>query len=96
MDDLRESPSSLIRFLYDRGANINYCDPYFNTIPKTRKFKLKIDRCLLTSNILSSMDLVLLATDHDDFDYDLILEYSKIIVDTRGRFKKTDEKIIKA
>ena len=37
------------------------------------------------------MDLVLLATDHDDFDYDLILEYSKIIVDTRGRFKKTDK-----
>ena len=41
------------------------------------------------------MDLVLLATDHDDFDYDLIKKYSKMIIDTRGRFKKS-EKIIKA
>ena len=41
------------------------------------------------------MDLVLLATDHDDFDYDLIEKKSKMIIDTRGRFHKT-EKIIKA
>jgi UDP-N-acetyl-D-glucosamine dehydrogenase len=41
------------------------------------------------------MDLVLLATDHDDFDYDLIEKESSLIIDTRGRFEKS-EKVIKA
>ena len=44
---------------------------------------------------LNDADLLLLATDHDDFDYDLIEKESKLIVDTRGRFKKS-EKIIEA
>jgi UDP-N-acetyl-D-glucosamine dehydrogenase len=41
------------------------------------------------------MDLVLLATDHDDFDYNLIEKEAKLIVDTRGRFKNS-EKVVKA
>ena len=32
---------------------------------------------------------------HDDFDYDLIEQESRMIVDTRGRFKKS-EKVIKS
>ena len=41
------------------------------------------------------MDLILLATDHDNFDYDLIMKHSKMIIDTRGRFQKS-EKVTKA
>ncbi len=40
-------------------------------------------------------DLVILTTDHDVFDYDLILQSAKCIVDTRGRFKNAD-KVVKA
>ena len=42
------------------------------------------------------MDLVLLATDHDSFDYDMILKESKIIVDTRGRFNFLTKNVVKA
>ncbi len=96
IDDLRESPSlELIDILIDKGALVDYCDPYFKSIPNTRKHQIELNSKELTADILQSMDLVLLATDHDDFDYDLIEKKSKMIIDTRGRFHKT-EKIIKA
>jgi UDP-N-acetyl-D-glucosamine dehydrogenase len=81
--------------LFDKGALVDYCDPYFKSIPDTRKYKIELKSKNLDIEVLKSMDLVLLATDHDDFDYDLIKKYSKMIIDTRGRFKKS-EKIIKA
>jgi UDP-N-acetyl-D-glucosamine dehydrogenase len=96
VDDLRESPSlELIDILIDKGALVDFCDPYFESIPNTRKHQIDLNSKELTAELLQSMDLVLLATDHDDFDYDLIEKKSKMIIDTRGRFQKT-EKIIKA
>ena len=45
---------------------------------------------------ISEYDLVILATDHDDYDYDMLLSKVSLIVDTRGRFNNTHEKVIKA
>ncbi|MBT5471203.1 MAG: nucleotide sugar dehydrogenase [Nitrospina sp.] len=96
VDDLRESPSlELIDILIDKGAVVNYCDPYFDSIPETRKYKFALDSKALTAEVLQSMDLVLLATDHDDFDYNLIEKESQLLVDTRGRYNSS-EKIIKS
>ena len=44
---------------------------------------------MLNTETLRSADLVLLATDHDDFNYSFIQKKAKLIVDTRGRFKKS-------
>ena len=41
----------------------------------------------LNKDSIASYDLVILLTDHDTFDYELIKKYSKHIVDTRGIFK---------
>ena len=96
VDDLRESPSlELMDRLMDMGADIQYCDPYFDTIPSTRKHQFDLSAMPMNEKTLKSADLVLLATDHDDFDYLLILEKAKLIVDTRGRFEPSP-KVIKA
>ena len=45
---------------------------------------------LLSSKILNSFDVVILMTDHDLFDYDLIKNNAKLIIDCRGRFEVKD------
>ena len=50
----------------------------------------------MTAGNIASFDAVILATDHDAFDYELIAAHAPLIVDTRGRFREPDVKIIKA
>ncbi len=96
VDDLRESPSlEIINTLIKRGANISYCDPFFNSIPATRKYQFSLEGKKLSEDLLKKSDIVVLATDHDIYNYELILEKSKIIVDTRGKFPASS-KIIRA
>ena len=55
--------------------------------PSVRKLKFKSK--VLNTETLKSADLVLLATDHDDFDYKLIEKEASLIVDTRGRYNSS-------
>lgn len=96
VDDTRESPSLvIIKHLSDMGAKVQYSDPYLQKTPKTRKYDLQLESIDLNKKTLSSFDLVILATDHDKFDYDLIKRASNLIVDTRGHFK-SGKNIIRA
>jgi len=97
VDDVRESPSmEIINKLSAMEADIFFNDPFFNKFPQTRKLNLDIPYVDINKNTLNDMDLVLLSTDHDQFDYQLILKEAKIIIDTRGRYNYFDEKIVKA
>lgn len=101
VDDMRESPSlKLIDLLREKGAEIDYSDPYVPALPKTRKYDFHMDSVELTADKLQQYDLVLLSTDHDSFDYKFIAENAKLIVDTRNAFGKNgvalNEKLIKA
>ena len=91
IDDIRESPSlDIINLLNKKEAKTKFCDPFFKVIPKTRKFNFDLKGIDLTKDNLSSFDVVILASDHDVFDYELIEKYSKLIIDTRGRFTPSD------
>jgi UDP-N-acetyl-D-glucosamine dehydrogenase len=88
VDDTRESPSlTIINILMKSGANVQYSDPNLPVTPKMRKYNFDLKSVELTKENINSFDIILLATDHDDFDYDLIEKEARLIVDTRGRFK---------
>ena len=85
IDDFRESASiRLIDKLLKKGIkNISVHDPYVDQA----EFK-KIKKIYsLSSKILQSFDIVVLMTDHDLFDYDMLKKNSKLIIDCRGRFE---------
>ncbi|RLA02422.1 MAG: UDP-N-acetyl-D-glucosamine dehydrogenase, partial [Gammaproteobacteria bacterium] len=97
VDDMRESPSvELMQLLQDRGADVDYSDPHLPAFPKMRKYKFDLTSVDINQQSLAEYDCVLIATDHDDFDYQLIQQCSSIIVDTRGRYKKSLSNVVKA
>ncbi|WKB51088.1 nucleotide sugar dehydrogenase [Eleftheria terrae] len=87
VDDMRESPSVLLmEKLRSLGADVHYSDPHVPVFPKLREHCFDLSSTPLTDDTLASFDCVVLATDHDDFDYPMILRSAKLIVDTRGKF----------
>jgi UDP-N-acetyl-D-glucosamine dehydrogenase len=97
VDDMRESPSViLMEKLRDGGAIVHYSDPHIPVFPETREHVFDLSSVDLSPETLRSYDCVLLATDHDRFDYDLILEHAPLIIDTRGRYATTSPHVVKA
>ena len=97
VDDMRESPCViLMEKLRNLGADIAYSDPHIPVFPVIRKYSFNLSSVELTPENLSAFDCVLLATDHDKFDYGLIKENAKLIVDSRGRYLAVDNNIVKA
>ena len=83
IDDLRESPAlTIIELLQKEGAEVSYHDPYFPFIGKGRKYDLGMKRAEIEN--LGQYDCVLIVTDHSDYDYQRIVEESKLVVDTRN------------
>ncbi len=86
IDDLRESPSlTLIELLREEGAEVLYNDPYHPTVGRGRKYNLNMTSTPLDN--LGQYDVVLIATDHSDYDYERIVKESKLVVDSRNATK---------
>lgn len=97
VDDVRESPSlQLIDKLQNLNALVSYADPFVPKLPKTREFDLNLTSATLSPEELGYYDGVILATDHTQFDYSLILEHSRLIIDTRGVFRELSTKVVRA
>lgn len=97
IDDMRESPSvRLMELLSAKGAIISYSDPWVPVFPKMRNHHFDLNSVKATVDVLANMDCVVIATDHDVFDYVSILENSPLIVDTRGRFRQAFSHVVKA
>jgi UDP-N-acetyl-D-glucosamine dehydrogenase len=89
IDDMRESPSlKLIDIFREKGAEVDYSDPFVLKLPKTRKYHFDMESVDLTKEVLQSYDAVVLSTDHTNFDYKFIAENAQLIVDSRNAFAK--------
>ena len=92
IDDLRESPSlRIIELLKDKGAQVDYHDPYFPRLPRTRKYDFGMAAVEPTAEALASYDAVVIVTDHSSYDYAAIVRHSRLVVDTRNATKEVKE-----
>lgn len=88
IDDVRESPSfELIEDLRDLGARVDYNDPHVARTHQMRRYDLRMASVALTPASLRSYDAVIVATAHSAYDWRLIAQNSKLIVDTRNALK---------
>ena len=97
IDDMRESPSVLLmEKLRELGAEISYSDPHIPVFPKMREHKFNLSSIQLNPETIGKYDCLLLATDHDKFDYEMIKKHAKLIIDSRGKYTEAAKNIIKA
>ena len=96
VDDLRESSSvRLIKKLKKENYQIDYSDPFVKKKINIRDFNSNQKSIRINKTNLSKYDISILMTDHDKFDYKKIYNYSKRIIDCRGKFT-IDEKVFRA
>lgn len=93
VDDLRESPSlKLIDLFTERGAIVDYSDPYIPSLPKTRKYNFEKVSIDLSPERIKNYNLIVLSTDHSNFDYKMIVHNARAILDTRNAFERNNLK----
>ena len=96
VDDYRETPAfKLMELLLERKAEVHYHDPYIPHLTPTRDYDFIMTSVDISAETLAEYDLVILTTDHDTFDYEMIADKSQLLVDTRGRYQN-NANIIKA
>ena len=102
VDDMRESPSLILtERLRERGALVDYHDPFIPEIKLTREHAelAGMMSVPLTAESIKSYDIVLISTDHDEINYDDLVANAKLVVDTRNATKAVSgnrQKIVKA
>ena len=90
VDDMRESPSLVLTELLEaEGAQVAYHDPFVPIIPHTREHDELAGResVEMTLEAITAFDAVLISTNHDGVDYQMLADHAKIIVDTRNAMK---------
>ena len=96
IDDARESPSyEILDLLVKKGAEVDYSDPYIEIFPNTRKYNYTKHSVKIIKGTIKQYDAVILATDHDEFDIELIQGESKILIDTRGVCDKSLKNVVR-
>jgi UDP-N-acetyl-D-glucosamine dehydrogenase len=88
VNDLRESPSvNILNYLNKFKPKLYYHDPFF----RGNRYGAKYFN--MNYKKLNYFDFVVLLTDHDIYDYPKIKKFSKIIFDSRGKFKTNNKTI---
>jgi UDP-N-acetyl-D-glucosamine dehydrogenase len=102
IDDMRESPAlRIIEQLEAREAHVSYYDPLVPVLPPSREHARLAGRksVALAEIVQRRFAAAVIVTDHDDLDYDAILDNVDVVVDTRNVYARRGvvaEKIVKA
>ncbi|MFD4118704.1 nucleotide sugar dehydrogenase [Streptomyces niveus] len=83
--DARESPALRVaELLLGLGADVRAADPY---VVEAVTVDSKLTRCDFSEEELTAADAVVLLTDHDAFDYELVARASDFVLDCRHRLE---------
>ena len=100
IDDMRESPSlRIITLLKEKGAEVEYHDPYVPRLEEGHGFHYSMTSVPLNPETISQYDAVVILTDHSCIDYNMVVKQSQVVVDTRNACKNVGpgrEKVTKA
>jgi len=95
--DMRESPAvELMELLVAQGAKVEYSDPHVPVFPRIRGHHFDLRSVELTPANIAAYDFLLLATNHDAFDYDEIQRHARLVVDTRGVYAGSSPNVVSA
>jgi UDP-N-acetyl-D-glucosamine dehydrogenase len=97
--DTRESPAfQVLKRLLSMGALAQYHDPHVPEAPETRSWPghPELNSQPLTPEGVAGYDAVVVVTDHDDVDYDMVLDRAQLIIDSRGVYRGFHDKVVKA
>ena len=83
--DIRESAAlEVVAGLMAKGANVSYSDPHIAQLKIGGRVLCSEE---LTSQLLNSVDCVVILTDHSSFDYSMVVSHSPLILDCRNALK---------
>ncbi len=98
IDDVRESPAlDVIGLLQQKGALVEYHDPYIPHIHHEYD-GWKMDSVKDVMRSVKESDVVVIITNHKQYDYKAIIESAKFVFDSRnatGQLGKSSEKVIR-
>ncbi len=85
IDDVRESPAlDIHEMLRLEGAIVNFHDPYVSSIKFDDGMHQSVD---ISAESIKKYDCLVITTDHKVFDYKMLSDNAKLIVDTRNAIK---------
>ncbi len=96
IEDTRESASiKIFEKFKERNFNIDFCDPYNKSfLFHIKKRKKIINSKKFSNGLLNKYNMIILATDHDKFNYNSIKKSKKLVIDLRGKYKNIISKYI--
>lgn len=96
VDDTRESPAFRLWTLFEeKGAKVDYYDPYCPMVPKIREYPQYCGIKSIDITNAKPYDVVIIATAHDSVDHTKVAKLGKLVVDTRNALPKAPN-VIKA
>lgn len=88
IDDVRESPAlDVIRLLEERGSHVEYFDPFVHEFREEEGHTRK--GVELSDEMLRWADAVVIITDHQNVDYQRVVDHATLVVDTRNVLANT-------
>jgi len=86
VEDIRNSPAiKVMEILQKKVKKVMFNDPYVNKVEVGGKVYNCID---LSEENLKKVDCVVITTDHSLYDYEMIKNFSPLIVDTRNALRR--------